>query len=90
MGCAASGPQDAYAFRHAMQHGDRLPDADTMAKARALVGDKPIPACGSNPGALARIAALQSHIAAIVPAQPNERIVYHCQKGRLAPVDPAQ
>ena len=67
-----------------------LPDADTMAKARALVGDKPIPACGSNPEALARIAALQSHIAAIVPAQPNERIVYHCQKGRLAPVDPAQ
>lgn len=67
-----------------------LPDGDTMAKARALVGDKPIPACGSDPEALARIAALQSQMAALVPAQPNERIVYHCQKGRLAPVDPAQ
>ena len=67
-----------------------LPDADTMAKARALTAEKPVRSCGGDADMLGRIAALQSDIAALVPAQPNERIVYHCQKGRLAPPDQAQ
>ncbi|MFZ2997603.1 MAG: serine protease [Sphingobium sp.] len=66
-----------------------LPDGDTMDKLRALIADKPLPACGGGADALARIAALRSDVTALVPAQPNERIIYHCQKGRLAPVDPA-
>lgn len=67
-----------------------LPDADVMEKARALTKDKPIKGCGSDPDLLGRIAALQSGVATLIPAQPNERIVYHCQKGRLAPADPAR
>ena len=67
-----------------------LPDMENMTKARALLGDKPFPGCGSDPEALARIAMLQSDLTALLPAQPNERIVYHCQKGRLAPVEAAQ
>ncbi|MBH1993029.1 MAG: trypsin-like peptidase domain-containing protein [Sphingomonadaceae bacterium] len=66
-----------------------LPDLDTMDKARALLKDKPVQGCGGDPDSLARIATLQSDLTALVPAQPNERIVYHCQKGRLAPADPA-
>lgn len=62
-----------------------LPDADLMDKARALIPEKKPRACGTNPENLASIAALQADLAALVPAQPNERIIYHCQKGRLAP-----
>ncbi|WP_313808782.1 serine protease [Sphingobium sp.] len=63
-----------------------LPDIDTMAKVRALRGD-PIKGCGSDSTMLAKIASLQRDLAALLPAQPNERIVYHCQKGRLTPPD---
>jgi len=64
-----------------------LPDLDTMAKARALLKNGPIRRCGSDSALLAKIASLQTDLAALLPAQPNERIVYHCQKGRLAPPD---
>jgi len=66
-----------------------LPDLDTMEKVRALAKDKGFAGCGGDSGLLARIAALRGDVAALLPAQPNERIVYHCQKGRLAPADPA-
>ncbi|HKY80420.1 MAG TPA: trypsin-like peptidase domain-containing protein [Sphingobium sp.] len=65
-----------------------LPDVGTMDKARALLSDSPIRGCGSDTALLAKIAALRTDIAALLPAQPNERLVYHCQKGRLAPADP--
>ncbi len=67
-----------------------LLDSDSMDKARELTRDKPAPACSKEPDSLAAEARLQSDLSAIVSAQPNERIVYRCQKGRLAPVDPAQ
>ncbi|MDI1294362.1 MAG: serine protease, partial [bacterium] len=67
-----------------------LPDGDTMDKARALLKDKPIKGCASDPAMLGRIATLQSDLSALLPAQPNERLVYHCQKGRLVPRDAAQ
>ncbi|SER94568.1 S1C family serine protease [Sphingobium sp. YR768] len=67
-----------------------LPDLDTMDKIRALQKDGPIKGCGSDSERLTRIAALQSDMTALLPAQPNERIIYHCQKGRLAPADPAE
>jgi hypothetical protein len=63
-----------------------LPDIDTMAKARAL-GNGPIKGCSGDSALLGKIAALHNDLAAMLPAQPNERIVYHCQKGRLAPPD---
>lgn len=66
-----------------------LPDGDTMDKARALLKDGPIKECGNNPDLLARIASLRSDLAALLPAQPNERLVYRCRKGRLASADPA-
>ncbi|HUD93396.1 serine protease [Sphingobium sp.] len=67
-----------------------LPDIDTMDKVRGLLKDKPAKGCGSDSDLLARIATLQSDMTALLPAQPNERIIYHCQKGRLAPADPAE
>lgn len=65
-----------------------LPDLDTMEKVRALTKDKAFKGCGGG-DLLTRIASLRSDVSALLPAQPNERIVYHCQKGRLAPADPA-
>lgn len=67
-----------------------LPDGDTMDKVQALIGGKPVKECSSAPETLTRITALQSDLAAMPPAQPNERLVYHCQKGRLAPIDSTQ
>ncbi|NIJ15117.1 S1C family serine protease [Sphingobium vermicomposti] len=65
-----------------------LPDSETMEKARALSKDVPAKGCGANPDRLASIASLRSDLSALLPAQPNERLVYHCRKGRLAPSDP--
>lgn len=67
-----------------------LPDLHTMDKVRALTKDKPIKGCGGDSDLLGRIAALQGDMTALLPPQPNERIVYHCQKGRLAPADHAE
>lgn len=66
-----------------------LPDIDTMEKARALLADGPAKGCSANPEQRARIATLRNDLSALLPAQPNERLVYHCQKGRLTPSDPA-
>ena len=65
-----------------------LPDSETMEKARTLSKDAPARGCGTNPDRLASIASLRSDLSALLPAQPNERLVYHCRKGRLAPSDP--
>jgi hypothetical protein len=62
-----------------------LPDAAMMEKLRALAKDAPAKTCGTDAALLGKIAALQSDLSAALPAQPNERLVYHCQKGRLAP-----
>lgn len=67
-----------------------LPDLDGMDKLRALLKDQPAAGCGADPALLARIARIGDDAAALLPATPNERIVYHCQKGRLAPRDPAE
>lgn len=64
-----------------------LPDGGTMDKARDLLKAVPARSCGSDSALLSKIASLRSDIAALLPAQPNERLVYHCQKGRLAPKD---
>lgn len=66
-----------------------LPDIDTMEKVRALLKNGPVKGCGSDSTLLAKVASLQTDLAALLPPQPNERLVYHCQKGRLSPADPA-
>ena len=66
-----------------------LPDSDTMDKAHAQVKDAPGRTCGSDSVLLSKIAALRSTVAALLPPQPNEQLVYHCQKGRLSPPDTA-
>lgn len=66
-----------------------LPDLATMDKLRALTKDKPVEGCGADADLLARVAALRGDVTALLPAQPNERIVYQCQRGRLAPADSA-
>ena len=65
-----------------------LPDMDVMDKARALVKDMSVKGCGADSDRLARISALRSDLSALLPAQPNERLVYRCQKGRLTPAGP--
>lgn len=67
-----------------------LPDIDTMAKIRALAKDGPIKGCGGDSDRLGRIATLQTDLRALLPPQPNERLVYHCQKGRLSPAEPEE
>lgn len=64
-----------------------LPDSDIIEKARALASENAVKGCTSDPAALAKLAALQSGLSALLPAQPNERLVYQCQKGLLAPKD---
>ena len=66
-----------------------LPDSETMEKARALSNNGSAKGCGADPALLASIAGLRSDLSALLPVQPNERLVYHCRKGRLAPPDPA-
>ena len=66
-----------------------LPDSGTMDRARALLKDGAVRACQTDPALLAKIAALRTDLSALLPPQPNERLVYHCQKGRLAPADPS-
>ncbi|WP_340264869.1 S1C family serine protease [Sphingobium mellinum] len=64
-----------------------LPDMATMDKVRELVKDRPIRTCGTDQALQSKIASLKSDLGALLPAQPNERLVYHCGKGRLAPPD---
>lgn len=67
-----------------------LPDSDTIGKAQALSQDAPVKGCSGEAAFQSKIAALQSNLRAILPAQPNERLTYRCQKGRLTPPDPAE
>ncbi|MET0370941.1 MAG: serine protease [Sphingobium sp.] len=67
-----------------------LLDSDVMAKARALQKDGPPKTCGTDPEALAAGARLQADLLPLLATPPNERLVYRCQKGRLAPPERAQ
>jgi len=65
-----------------------LPDADTMEKARAFTTDDVPKGCAAGTAAHTAIARIDSDLATLLPAQPNERIVYRCTKGRLEPSEP--
>jgi hypothetical protein len=58
-----------------------LVDADTLDKARALRATLSWAGCSADPGRLAELARLQGEIAALLPPQPNERLIYRCAPG---------
>lgn len=55
-----------------------LLDRETMDKVRAERARDPAPACGAGDEAARRLGESQSAARALLPAQPNERLVYEC------------
>ena len=55
-----------------------LLDLDTMAKVRAERGKYPAPACGAGEAEARRLGDSQGAVRALLPATPNERLVYDC------------
>lgn len=55
-----------------------LLDIDTMNKVRAERGRNPAPACGAGEAEARKLGDSQAALRALVPAQPNERMVYDC------------
>lgn len=60
-----------------------LLDAETMAKARTVRAGVTLKSCTADASELAGLATQQEAIRSALPASPNERLVYQCQK--LAP-----
>lgn len=58
-----------------------LPDADIMTKARDLRSRFTFNGCTTDKATLSKLEQMQSEIRAVLPAQPNERLVYQCQNG---------
>ncbi len=56
-----------------------LMSADAMDKARAIRGGYKNNACTADPAARQSVADMESAIRAVLPAQPNERLVYACR-----------
>lgn len=66
-----------------------LVDADTAEKARALRERINWSGCTADPQRLTALAQLQTDIKAMLPAQPNERLVYRCTaKPEAQPAEP--
>jgi hypothetical protein len=55
-----------------------LLDLETMTKARAERARYEPPACGGGEEAARKLGEAQGAVAALLPAQPNERLVYKC------------
>jgi len=55
-----------------------LLDMDTMAKVRAERGKNPAPACGAGEAEARKLGDAQAALRALLPAQPNERMIYDC------------
>ena len=62
-----------------------LADASTMDKARALRARFGAGQCTQDHEQLTKQAQAQAEIRAVLPPQPNERLVYRCTKGTPAP-----
>lgn len=56
-----------------------LLDMETMAKMRAERGKYPAPACGAGEAEARKLGDAQAALRALLPAQPNERMVYDCR-----------
>ncbi|WP_432769246.1 MAG: trypsin-like peptidase domain-containing protein [Sphingopyxis sp.] len=57
-----------------------LLDAETMTKAREIRAGVALKGCSADPGALAALATQQDAIRSALPPNPNERLVYECQR----------
>ena len=66
-----------------------LLDADTMTRAREIRAGVTLKSCTADPDALAGLATQQEAIRAVLPASPNERLVYQCQKAAASAAAPA-
>jgi serine protease Do len=55
--------------------------ADAMEKARAIRGRYKNNACTTDPGQRQSVADMESAIRAVLPTQPNEKLVYSCRAG---------
>ena len=67
-----------------------LLDADTMTRAREIRAGVTLKSCTADPDALAGLATQQEAIRAVLPASPNERLVYQCQKAAASAAAPAR
>ena len=56
-----------------------LLDLDTMAKVRAARAKNPAPACGGGEAAARQLGDAQTSARSLLPAAPNERLVYDCR-----------
>jgi len=59
-----------------------LLDMDTMAEVRAERGKYPAPACGAGEAEARKLGDAQAAVRALLPAQPNERMIYDCHSAR--------
>jgi serine protease Do len=59
-----------------------LLDREAMARARTARGAFKAPACGAGRQAALALGAQQDAIVALLPEQPNERLVYTCGAAR--------
>lgn len=69
-----------------------LLDAETMAKAREVRAGVTLKSCTADADALEGLRVQQDAVRAVLPASPNERLVYQCQKvaaGAAAAIKPA-
>jgi hypothetical protein len=57
-----------------------LPDAATIQNAREIHGRLSAEQCTRDPALLRDLAAMEAELRAILPPQPNERLVYSCTK----------
>ncbi|PZU60194.1 MAG: serine protease [Sphingobium sp.] len=60
-----------------------LADSDTLERARDIRARYENVQCSGSPQTLAKVSAMQDALRAILPGQPNERLVYQCHKGRI-------
>ena len=63
------------------------PDGETEADAavRQARGKFQAPACGAGNDAAQALGTQQAAVLSLLPAQPNERLVYHCAAGASTP-----
>lgn len=59
-----------------------LPGSLLMDQARAIQAKLSVKGCTADPAALGKLQQMQGQVRAILPAQPNERLVYQCAKGK--------
>jgi hypothetical protein len=58
-----------------------LLDSDALTKVRDARGKFQAPACGAGAETAGELGTQQAAVLSLLPAQPNERLVYHCEAG---------